>query len=225
MCSPIPYLLTRSRRRTLAITVDGEGRLVVRAPMRLGKDFIHDFIRRKARWIEKQQRRVAELKAAQKAFELKDGERVMYLGKPHTLFRGMVMDVTVADDCIYVPDDMTLDGFVAWLRERSRSVIAERVEHYARRMGLRYASVRVSGARRRWGSCGAGNTLNFAWRLVSCPLSVIDYVAVHELSHIPHKGHGAKFWQCVAATLPDYRKARTWLRRNRHLLDMMMSKK
>jgi hypothetical protein len=79
----------------------------------------------------------------------------------------------------------------------------------------------MSEAKRRWGSCGAGNTLNFAWRLVMCPQSVIDYVVVHELSHITYKDHSAKFWTRVATVMPNYREAQDWLRLNRRLMEII----
>ena len=217
--SEIPYELVRSRRRTLALVIDGEARLVVRAPLRLGEGVIRDFVRRKARWVVEKQRQVRDMKGRRGAFVLNDGETVSYLGKSYTLFRRRVGDVTVDDPFMYVPDGMSLGGFAAWMRERCRGVVGERVAHYAGLMGLDYAAIRMSGARHRWGSCGAGNTLNFAWRLVMCPPAIIDYVVVHELSHIPHKGHGAKFWMHVARILPRYKEAQAWLRNNRSLLD------
>jgi len=88
-------------------------------------------------------------------------------------------------------------------------------------MGVKYASMKMSEAKRRWGSCGAGNTLNFAWRLVMCPQSVIDYVVVHELSHIPYKDHSPKFWTRVATVMPNYKEAQEWLRLNRKLMEVI----
>lgn len=62
---------------------------------------------------------------------------------------------------------------------------------------------------------------NFAWRLVMCPQSVIDYVVVHELSHITYKDHSAKFWTRVATIMPNYKEAQDWLRLNRKLMEVI----
>ncbi len=47
---------------------------------------------------------------------------------------------------------------------------------------------------------------------MACPADVIDYVIVHELSHIPHRNHGPGFWRLVARFDPDYKRHRQWLK-------------
>ena len=88
-------------------------------------------------------------------------------------------------------------------------------------MGVQYASIKMSEAKRRWGSCGGKNSLNFAWRLVMCPQFVVDYVVVHELSHINRKDHSAKFWARVATVLPNYKDSQDWLRLNRTIMEVI----
>ena len=72
-------------------------------------------------------------------------------------------------------------------------------------MGLTPTGVRITGARRRFGSCSAKNSLCFSWRLMLYPQAAVDYVVVHELAHIAHKNHGPAFYACIAAVLPDYK--------------------
>ena len=217
----IPYELVRSNRKTLALTIDSEARLVVRAPMKLGEDVIRDFVRKKARWIGDKQRQVSDFGTKQSAFVLEDGENVLYFGKSYAVLRSGVSEVTFEGSFIKVPDDMTLEGFADWMRSQGETIIRERVDYYANLMGAKYTSVKMSEAKRRWGSCGSGNTLNFTWRLVMCPQSVIDYVVVHEISHIAYKDHSAKFWTRVATVMPNYREAQDWLRLNRKLMEVI----
>lgn len=80
-------------------------------------------------------------------------------------------------------------------------------------MGVLPASVRVTAARTRFGSCSAKNGLCFSLYLMQYPPEAVDYVVVHELSHILHKNHGPAFWACVAAVLPDYAARRALLLR------------
>ena len=219
--SEIPYKLVRSRRRTLALIINREAQLIVRAPMKMGENVILDFIRKKARWIAEKQRQVADCGARRSAFALNDGETVLYLGNTYTILRKFVLKVTFVGRYMIVPNDMTLDGFAAWMREQGRGFIRERLDHYARLMGVSYTAFRMSGAKRRWGSCGPRDSINFAWRLMMCPPSVIDYVVVHELSHISYKGHGVRFWKRVATVMPNYKEAQVWFRHNRRLLDVV----
>lgn len=219
--SEIPYKVVRSKRKTLALTIDSEARLVVRAPMRLSDDAIKDFIHKKAKWITGKQKQVIDYATKQSAFVLEDGENVLYFGKSYAVLRKDTDDVKTDGNFIIVPESMTLDGFSEWMKSEGDSVIRERVDYYANLMGVKYASVKMAEAKRRWGSCGAANTLNVAWRLVMCPQSVIDYVVVHELSHITYKDHSAKFWTRVATVIPNYREAQDWLRLNRKLMEVI----
>lgn len=217
----IPYEIVRSNRKTLALTIDSEARLVVRAPMRLGEDVIRDFIKKKARWIIDKQRQVSDYGTKQSAFILEDGENVLYFGKSYAILRKAVQEVMIEGNFLLVPENMTLEGFAEWMKAQGETVISDRVDYYSNLMGVKYASVKMSEAKRRWGSCGVSNSLNFAWRLVMCPQSVIDYVVVHELSHVTYKDHSEKFWTRVATVMPNYKEAQDWLRLNRKLMEVI----
>lgn len=52
------------------------------------------------------------------------------------------------------------------------------------------------------------------------PLSVIDYVVVHELVHLEEKNHGKAFWTKVRILMPDYQKHESWLKNNGHMLKL-----
>ncbi|MDR2709704.1 MAG: M48 family metallopeptidase [Elusimicrobiota bacterium] len=219
--SDIPYKLVRSRRKTLALTIDSSAQLVVRSPMRLSEDIIREFIRKKAHWIAAKQRQINDFASKQSPLVLADGENIMYCGNSYAVSRGGVSEVVVEDRFIKIPESMTIKDFANWLRKQCKIIVCQRLNYYANFMGEKYVSVRFSGARSRWGSCGARNTLNFAWRLVMCPQFVIDYVIVHELSHIAHKDHSARFWGRVSTVMPDYKQAQDWLRLNRRLMDII----
>ena len=70
-------------------------------------------------------------------------------------------------------------------------------------------SIRINNATTRWGSCGYKDSLNFSWRLIMAPASVVDYVVIHELMHLKQKNHSRKFWAEVAKIMPDYKTGRT----------------
>lgn len=217
----IPYEIVRSNRKTLALTIDSEAKLIVRAPIQLDEDVIREFIKKKSRWIADKQRYVRDYATKQSEFLLEDGENVLYLGKSYAILRKDVQEILIEGNFLLVPENMTLEGFADWMKIQGDNIIRERVDHYANLIGAKYSSVKMSNAKRRWGSCGAANTLNFAWRLVMCPQSVIDYVVVHELSHITYKDHSAKFWTRVATVMPNYREAQEWLRLNRKLMEVI----
>lgn len=100
----------------------------------------------------------------------------------------------------------------AALLAQARQVIPDRVAYYAQVMGLSPTGVRITAARTRLGSCSPKNRLCFSLHLMSYPREAIDYVVVHELSHIRHKNHGAAFHALVRSVLPDERERRVLLR-------------
>jgi len=99
-----------------------------------------------------------------------------------------------------------------WDKKEALSTIVERVEKYAKIMDLSYNQVKLSNARCNWGSCTPRNDILINWRLVHFPLSVLDYVVIHELAHLRERNHGARFWSLVKTHCPEYKELRKILR-------------
>lgn len=97
------------------------------------------------------------------------------------------------------------------LAEIAREYITSRVLYWSERMQLYPASVKITRAKTRYGSCSAKNALCFSCYLMRCRPEAIDYVVVHELSHIVHKNHGAAFYGLISEYLPDYKARRSLL--------------
>lgn len=104
------------------------------------------------------------------------------------------------------------------LRAMARSEIEKEVADQARRMRLSPASVSIRDQRTRWGSCSTRGALSFNWRLVMAPPEILQYVVVHELSHMREPNHSPAFWKVVAQYYPNFREARSWLKKNAALL-------
>lgn len=101
------------------------------------------------------------------------------------------------------------------LAEEARLIIPERVEYYAKIMGVTYGKITIRNQKTRWGSCSESGNLNFNCLLMKTPPEVLDYVVVHELCHRKEMNHSKKFWSEVEKILPDYREAKQWLKNNR----------
>jgi predicted metal-dependent hydrolase len=70
-----------------------------------------------------------------------------------------------------------------------------------------------------WGSCSRTGNINFSTRLLFAPDDVIDYVIVHELSHLVEMNHSDRFWRVVENVMPDYQAKEKWLSANSALCD------
>ena len=96
---------------------------------------------------------------------------------------------------------------------RAKALLPQRVACWSERMGLYPAQVRITSARRRFGSCSSKGHICFSWRLMQYPMEAIDYVVVHELAHLRHLNHSPEFYALVARYLPDHKARRAMLRR------------
>lgn len=93
----------------------------------------------------------------------------------------------------------------------AKEVLPKKVSYFASIMKVAPKSVKITDAKTRWGSCSGKNALCFSWRLMLRPEKAIDYVVIHELSHILHHNHSKEFWQTVEYYMPDYREAKALL--------------
>ena len=187
----IPDEIHRSARKTLSISVDATGRLIVRAPLRCSEARILAFIEKKSSWISVRQAKAkSELKLLPN--ENLDGFSFLLLGKVCEI-KKFDKKRAVFDDMsyvLYVPESATGETVSKWLKKKAKEVFLEMVKVRARDMQANYKTVAVSTAKKRWGSCSANNTLRFTFRLLYAPPQVIDYVIVHELAHTFYKNHG-----------------------------------
>jgi len=102
-----------------------------------------------------------------------------------------------------------------FLHEKLESYIEMRVHDYCLQMSEALPTkLKIQHYKRRWGSCNKRRELTFNLHLASAPTWVIDYVVVHELAHLKHMNHSAKFWQRVRQFYPDYKNAEQWLKQN-----------
>jgi predicted metal-dependent hydrolase len=214
--TPLAYTLIRSRRKTVALIVQGDGSLVVRAPLRLARKAIDQFVASKAEWIEKHRQAVKVRPAAAPGHAYTAGEQFWFLGQ-----RCPLEIVTAAKAPLLEFKDgkfrlaaravpRAAQVFEAWYRQQARDVLAERVALRAAFHMLTVSGVRISSARTRWGSCSSRGSLSFTWRLVLAPLEVVDYVVVHELAHLRVHNHSPAFWKEVGTMMPDYAARKRW---------------
>jgi predicted metal-dependent hydrolase len=114
--------------------------------------------------------------------------------------------------------DRTPPEVVRALKARAGHELPARLLAMAAEHGVTVARISVRDQRWRWGSCSRSGHICLNWRLVGMPDWVRDYVLIHELMHLKRMDHSPKFWKLVGEACPEYRVARSWLRRNQSLL-------
>jgi predicted metal-dependent hydrolase len=226
MSSPLPeYRLVRSRRRTLALVIDADGTLTVRAPLKLANSAIQEFLTQKADWVRKTQSKLKARATQRQSHIFETGDSFLWLGQIFPLTLVPAQRPALQFDRVRFtlsesaqPNARRL--FENWYREQARAHLQTRLDHFSRLHNLTYHGLRITAARTRWGSCNSKNELAFTWRLLMAPPEVVDYVVVHELAHTVHHNHGPKFWKLVADILPNFKVHVHWLKEHGNKLHL-----
>lgn len=99
----------------------------------------------------------------------------------------------------------------AYIR-KAKEILPGKVAYWSKRMSLYPTKIRITGAKTRFGSCSSQGHICFSWRLMQYPDAAIDYVVVHELSHLRHMNHSKAFYALVERYLPDWRARKALLK-------------
>ncbi len=222
----LSFQLIRSKRRrkTISLHIKEDGRIVVYVPYHTPKGEIEKFIKEKQSWVVKKISEKEKLtREPRKAFI--PGETFLYLGESYPLEigdthpKGLQLKLSFGKFLIDQGHAAKAeDLFTQWYKREAKEKIQERVRYFSNRLQLFPKGSKITSAQYRWGSCSRDNRLSFSWRMIMAPLSVIDYVLIHELVHIKEKNHSRRFWIALESILPDYRKHRLWLKENGHKL-------
>lgn len=216
-----PHEIIRSKRKTLSISIDPFGRLTVRAPMRCEQERIDSFLREKEAWILRKQ---AERRGT--GIELPpedlDGYEFLILGKRCKIvcIDENKIGFDSARSLVYLPKKNTRKRLVEWLKENALRIFTAATAQRAAQMGVSYKEVKINSARGSWGLCTADNVVKYSYRLLFAPKDVVEYVIVHELAHVTHKNHSARFWSEVEKYVPDYKTKRAWLKKYSAVMEL-----
>lgn len=230
----IEYSIKRAKRKkTLAVNVTQTARVVVLAPNCLSKGQISRIVAKKARWIFEKQEYFKRLIALFPEKEFVSGEQILFLGRRYRL-----KIKEVQEKCSGVPELMgrrifisvnqhlsseekrkiIKDALIKWYISKSATIIKQRTNRHSKLLGVIPREIKIKDQKKRWGSCSSNGTLRFNWRIAIAPISIVDYVVVHELCHLKIKNHSSEFWRLVSLVLPDCQRRRDWLKNNAPLL-------
>jgi hypothetical protein len=207
------------RRRTMQLTVDRGGELIVTAPSGTPVPRLERFVRNKRFWLYT---KLAEKDALRKPIaprELVTGEGYAYLGRSYRLrlVRSQDRPLKLVHGRFCLLRSEQKDGrahFERWYTEHARRWIEPRVAEYAPRMKVEPAGLEIRDLGFRWGSCGKRGVLNFHWATILLPPRIVEYVVVHELAHLHELHHTPAFWQRVERAMPDFERRKEWLAHN-----------
>lgn len=225
----ITYKIIRKRRKTIGIKITDKGEVVITSPFGVSEETIKNIIKKKQKWISDKVELIKQANFAHnRAFE--DRKRILFLGKELELeiikVNKPICHVKIEDEKVRVfidsssiaSNDTISSAIINLYRKEAARLFKERTDIYSRILGVGPKRIFIKDQKTLWGSCSSKGNINYNYRIIMAPISIIDYIVVHELCHLIHMNHSKEYWNTVKFVLPDYEKRRKWLKDNGHVL-------
>jgi predicted metal-dependent hydrolase len=221
----IEYILQRSHRKTLCITIERDGTITVKAPAEIKAIDIERFVVGKGIWIHQKLLKKKSQHQEKPQREFVNGQGFLYLGKSYRLklvdderkIKPGAKPIRLWQGYFELPKNklpQARELFIFWYKKQTKEQLKSRIPLYDKRIGIAVKDFRVLDLGNRWASCSRSSFINFNWRAVMAPIWVFDYMLVHEMAHLVEKGHTKKFWQIVSRIIPNHEELALWLKEN-----------
>lgn len=225
------YTIKRSlRAKKMRLTLKADGELVLVLPRLVPAFAGKIFVQSNLAWIKHNRSKLPPVVSSYLNTEIKTGTPINFFDQ--NLYTIKIESFNATRNGFYL--DEIENELVLSLTQKSQPAIkalvekfyqaqarvylTARVDYWTAQMNLDYNMIRIKNTKSRWGSCSTKNNLNFNWRIMMAPKSVIDYLVVHEVAHLQHMNHSAKFWALVEQYDPEFKTHKKWLHDNQQRL-------
>ncbi len=220
------YEVHRKKVKNINLRIKPNMEIYISVPMNLHRDYIENFIRSKEEWIKSVLKKVEDVKEKQKGFEYKNGEIYKFLGKEYNLivrtgnFNGVslkndaksnVMILTVNEN-IFENIDEKKKVMEKWYFENAKKLFLKFMEKWLEILDEHVEKVAIKPMKTRWGSCNyVKKYINLNTELIKRTPFEIEYVILHELTHLKYPNHGKGFYNYIERYMPNYKVAEKML--------------
>lgn len=201
----IQFHVEYGKRKNITLDMSPEGLITVKAPTKTPESSILEFVRANSKSILTFLEKLEHRQYIARSKNYQENENFLYLGKACPL-KELLDEIPTTDDEIQVQ----LKRFYT---TKTRELIKKRVKQYEKVIGVKAKSITIVESARAWGTCNSNKELTFNYRLSMAPISVIDYVIIHELCHILHMNHDRSFWRKVGSYDTNYKASEDYLAR------------
>jgi predicted metal-dependent hydrolase len=213
-----PQIRVSTRARRLSVRVHPDARVEVVVPKRVRPSDVEQFLSAHREWIETRREAALRNRPVPEPFPppaitfVAAGERwrlhlaggterlaIRELGEDADQFRVLRVSGVSASSGLR-------NALRAWLLRAARERLEPRVAALSAATGIEYSRVSIRRQRSRWGSCSVSGTISLNACLLFQRPEVVDYLVIHELTHVKHMNHSARFWAAVETHCPDWRR-------------------
>lgn len=199
--------------KNMILKIKSSLEVVLSVPKNASAKEIEFVLSKRKAWIEQRLQRFEKHIALPK--ELKSGEDIYYLGKRYRLkvvvsdsegvgLRGGFLEVRLKDSKDFTRKQELIK---AWYHKRARQCFEQILEKYSLLLGCQKQTLKIKEMKTRWGSCNPQNAyINLNLKLIEKNKRAIEYVILHELTHLKHSYHNRDFYNYLGLYMPDWRE-------------------
>lgn len=204
--------IIRQKRKTIKIVINSNAELIVYCPIKLSLDKIQTILEEKGQILNK---KLAQIKVKkEKYINIYEYKTVFLLGKEYFIIpTEKVSKIFFTEDSFLVPKKYIKENKLAFfikkiLKDIASNVITKRTENIVKTSDFRFKYNKISygNFKAKWGSCDNFGVIKFNWRLIMLPPEVIDFVIMHELSHLKELNHSKNFYKILSNLCPNWKK-------------------
>lgn len=212
----IEVVIIRQQRNTVQISITPDGKVQVKAPKTLADEQIWEFVRKKRVWISnKLNQKHGQITKLQ---EIESFEHITLLGEKINILLAGVQKPELVNNVLLLPQKLIKNEadkqklIAAYLTKKAKEILPQIIAQIAAKLSVCPTEIKIKHSTAKWGSCDANGIIMLNCKLIMLPYELIEYVALHELSHLYELNHSTKFWKIVETFLPSYKDSRRQLK-------------
>ena len=216
------YEVHRKKVKNINLRIRPNMEIYISAPMNLHSDYIENFIRSKEKWIKQVLQKIEEAKQNQLPSQYLSGEKHKYLGKEYELEvkqgnsnrvsikEGKIILTVISN--IFENSDEKKKVMEKWYFENAQKVFVNAIQKWLEILDESIEKLSIKPMKSRWGSCNyVKRYINLNTELIKRTQFEIEYVVLHELTHLKYPNHGKGFYRYIENYMPNYKIAEKML--------------
>lgn len=213
------YKVIKQKRKSMSINISEDLEVIIKVPYYATDKEIIEVTNRYSEWIDKAK------KEKTRRMSYKD-----WIGKGELTYLGENKKIRLIESrndkscikCIEgsfiietpeVNNEQVIKSLMeAYWRKEAKKLFTELTELYCKKLDCQYEKITIRKQKTRWGSCSNKGNISYNIKLMGAPPQVIEYIVLHEVTHLLHFNHSNSFWRTIEEVMPEYKKHQEYLK-------------
>lgn len=219
-------------RKNVTITVKPKNQVSIISPPGINIKTLEKLLKSKSDWILKKLEKYKDIDLNEEII-FEDGTKLYYLGDIYYL---NIIKSTKCNSNVYISKNKIIiesndlsqsnlkDILKKWYKRESEKIIIEKLQKLKNKSeimnSLAPTCIKVKEQNKRWGSCTSKGNIYINSKISMARSKSIEYILVHEFSHLVHMNHSKEFYKFVGRIMPSYKDEEVWLKNNSYKLKL-----